>query len=162
MQKRILFAIMLANLVALPALAQDQVGLPPVRNSLYMGQPGDGIRSDLGHKISGRSVHALSKRGIGLPPVRNSLYMGQPGDSIRTDMGNRISGQRFQPGPGIQQVGLPDCRNSLYMGQPGDGIRSDMGRHISGNVIQRQAPPRFTQASQRPVYANAFVYKDYH
>lgn len=36
--------------------AVPKVGLPPCRNSLYMSTPGDGIRSDLGHHISGQTI----------------------------------------------------------------------------------------------------------
>lgn len=42
--------------------AGAQVGLPPVKNSLYMGTPGDGIRTDLHRQINGQPM--VSRRAV--------------------------------------------------------------------------------------------------
>ncbi len=150
--------------------AQDgksSYGLPPCRTSAFMGQPGDGIRSDMGHHISGQPLKQKQARStqIGLPACRTSVFMGQPGDGIRSDLGQHISGQQ---GSGQKlmlmkhspQIGLPACRTSAYMGQPGDGIRSDLGRRISGQeIIQIRNTPQ----QQRSNYLTpALGYRDYH
>lgn len=142
----------------LPASADERVGLPACRTSPYMGQPGDGIRSDLGNSIYGQRVVGSGMQQVGLPVCRNSVYMGQPGDGIRSDLGNKIQGGR--PTNQAPRVGLPACRNSVYMGQPGDGIRSDLGRQISGQSLQRRVQ------SMRPAapvnsYSYAYTYADY-
>jgi hypothetical protein len=75
------------------------VGLPAVRTSAFMGEPGDNIRSDMGHRISGQAVSVNNNQrpaAVGLPAVRTSAYMGQPGDHIRSDLGRRINGQVYQ------------------------------------------------------------------
>lgn len=148
MSIKFIFASLLASSFVVPAFAQqNNNGLPPVRNSAYMGTPGDGIRSDMGNAISGQA--AMPARGQvlqrgGLPPVRTSAYMGTPGDGIRSDMGKRIAGGPvpMQTAP-AQRVGLPPVRTSACMGQPGDGIRSDMGHRISGqSYYSRSTVPR--------------------
>lgn len=152
----------------LPAAnADDRTGLPPCRTSAFMGQPGDGIRSDLGHHISGTAVQgrparsrAASGNQMGLPACRNSAYMGQPGDGIRSDLGNSIYGQpAMRQAAGGRNPGLPPVRNSAYMGQPGDGIRSDLGQRISGTPIYVPAQHN-RQLIYRP-QAQTMKYPDY-
>lgn len=142
----------------LPASADERVGLPPCRTSVYMGQPGDGIRSDLGNSIYGQRVVRSGAPQMGLPTCRNSAYMGQPGDGIRSDLGNSIQGGRTQQQ--APRVGLPACRNSAYMGQPGDSIRSDLGRQISGQLVQRRVQA-MRPAAQTNSYSYAYTYADY-
>lgn len=167
MRSNLAIAILLACSTLLPACAQN--GLPPVRNSAYMGTPGDNIRSDLGNNIYGQQapkrIQASNGRGggamAGLPPCRNSAYMGQPGDGIRSDLGHQISGNRAVQ-QSAQRLGLPQCRNSAYMGQPGDGIRSDLGHQISGRAAaQRRAVMYTTHQGKSPSMVNAYGYADY-